>query len=179
MSGNSIGTGSYSSTPDWGERRKQVADEFNDGIAESKRHSAEYSEVTDARNQTSREIAKKKDTVGQKTTTLADLNSVIDALESNNVEQIKNNPYLAKFIRGTDTSGAFAQKGSVMSQITNLMNELKKGNLSLEDLQALFTTQTKQRSASDVAFWDQQWKNGQLVDEMRFLNNMQRFETLG
>ena len=66
-----------------------------------------------------------------------------------------------------------------MSQITNLMNELKKGNLSLEDLQALFTTQTKQRSASDIAFWDQQWKNGQLVDEMRFLNNMQRFETLG
>ena len=179
MSGNSIGTGSYSSNPNWKERYQNAKEEFDVGITESQRHSAEYSEVTDARNQTSREIAKKKDTVGQKTTTLADLNSVISALESNNVEQIKNNPYLAKFIRGTDTSEAFAQKGSVMSQITNLMNELKKGDLSLEDLQALFTTQTKQRSASDVAFWDQQWENGQLVDEMRFLNNMQRFETLG
>ena len=45
MSGNSIGTGSYSSTPDWDERYNKTKGEFNDGIKTSRKLAFNYGKV--------------------------------------------------------------------------------------------------------------------------------------
>ena len=52
MSGNSIGTGSYSSTPDWGESKKRTEEKLNEGLETSRNLRVAGNEAGEKRNET-------------------------------------------------------------------------------------------------------------------------------